>query len=927
MLQGWVIVTVAFAYLGVLFAIAHYGDRRAEAGRSIIANPYIYALSLAVYCTTWTFYGSVGRAASTGIGFLPVYLGPTLVVALWWYLMRKIIRISRTYRITSIADFIASRYGKSQMLGGLVTVIAVLGVIPYISLQLKAISSSFTILLHSPEIVMPAKAVAHPILQDSALYIAVILAAFTILFGTRHLDATERHEGMVAAIAFESVVKLLAFLAVGAYVTFGLFDGFADVFRRAAALPRLQALLTVPQTTASYGTWAFLTVLSSLSVMFLPRQFQITVVENVDENHLSKAVWLFPLYLLLINVFVLPLALGGLMVFAAGGVDADTFVLTLPMAQHRESLALFAFIGGLSAGTGMVIVEAIALSTMVCNDLVMPVLLRQRWLRLNERRDLSRLLIGIRRWAILVILLLSYVYFRAAGEAYALVAIGLISFAAVAQFAPAILGGMYWRGGTRVGAIAGLLAGFGVWAYTLLLPSFAKSGWLPAGFLTHGPFGLALLRPQELFGLTGLDEISHGLLWSMLANVATYVGVSIAGRPGIVEARQATLFVDVFRRTHGLERNRFWSGGASVQELLPLIGRFLGPDRANEAFLAHARRRGLQGIAELAPDAELVHFAETQLAGAIGSASAQVLVASVVQEQPPGLEEVMDILDEASQVRAYSRQLEEQSRELEAATAELRAANARLQELDRLKDDFIANVTHELRSPLTSIRAFSEILFDDPRTPLAERKRFLGIIVKETERLTRLINQTLDLAKIESGNAEWRSAEMDAREAVRDAVEATSQLYRERAVALSLQLAENVPPIRADRDRLMQVLFNLLSNAVKFCPPGEGKVEVRLAAGAGFLRIDVEDNGPGIDAADRETIFERFRQAGDTLTGKPHGTGLGLPISRRIVEHFGGRLWVESAPGQGATFSLVLPLEAPPAAPAGEAARTLGQEG
>jgi len=303
------------------------------------------------------------------------------------------------------------------------------------------------------------------------------------------------------------------------------------------------------------------------------------------------------------------------------------------------------------------------------------------------------------------------------------------------------------------------------------------------------------------------------------------------------------------------------------------------------------------------------------------------LVASVVQEQPPGLEEVMDILDEASQVRAYSRQLEEQSRELEAATAELRAANARLQELDRLKDDFIANVTHELRSPLTSIRAFSEILFDDPRTPLAERKRFLGIIVKETERLTRLINQTLDLAKIESGNAEWRSAELDAREVVRDAVESTSQLYRERAVALSLHLAENVPPIRADRDRLMQVLINLLSNAVKFCPPGEGKVEVRLTAGADFLRLDVEDNGPGIEVADRETIFERFRQAGDTLTGKPHGTGLGLPISRRIVEHFGGRLWVESAPGQGATFSLVLPLETPPAAAAGEAARILGQEG
>ncbi len=916
MLRGWVIVAVSFAYLGVLFAIAHWGDRRAEAGRSVIANPWIYALSLAVYCTTWTFYGSVGRAASSGIGFLPVYLGPTLAAALWWYAMRKIIRISHTYRITSIADFVASRYGKSQLLGGLVTIIAVLGVIPYISLQLKAISGSFAILLHYPEIVMPAQAVAHHAFQDSALYIAMILAAFTILFGTRHLDATERHEGLVAAIAFESVVKLLAFLAVGAFVTFGIYDGFGDIFRKAQEVARLQPLMEVGSAGAGYGTWAFLTFLSMLSVMFLPRQFQIAVVENVDENHLGKALWLFPLYLLLINVFVLPVALGGLMLFPAG-VDADTFVLTVPMAQHRQELALFAFIGGLSAGTGMVIVETIALSTMVCNDLVMPVLLRLRWLRLNERQDVSGLLVNIRRLAITAILLLGYVYFRAAGEAYALVAIGLISFAAVAQFAPAILGGIYWKGATRAGAMAGLLSGFAVWGYTLLLPSFARSGWLPRSFLEEGPLGIWLLRPHQLFGFTGLDDISHGLFWSMLANCAAYVGASIARRPGVAEASQASLFVDVFRHTQGPERTPFWRGSASVEDLLALTGRFLGPERAQEAFLALARRRGREALADLRPDAELVHFAETQLAGAIGGASARVLVSSVVQEEPPGLDEVMDILDEASQVRAYSRQLEQQSRELREATAELRAANARLQELDRLKDDFISNVTHELRTPLTSIRALSEILHDDPRTRLEDRRRFLGVIVKEAERLTRLINQTLDLAKIESGNAEWHTSELDVAEVVREAAEATSQLFRDRGVSLALRLAEGLPRVRADRDRLMQVLVNLLSNAVKFCAPQQGRVEIRLGAQGDGLRIDVQDDGPGVSPADRETIFERFRQAGDTLTGKPRGTGLGLPISRRIVEHFGGRLWLEDRAEAGATFSFSLPLAPPrPAGPA-----------
>jgi PAS domain S-box-containing protein len=650
MLQGWVIVTVSFVYLGVLFAIAYYGDKRADSGRSIIAKPTIYALSLAVYCTAWTFYGSVGRAASTGIGFLPVYLGPTLMAGLWWFVMLKIIRISKANRITSIADFIASRYGKSQVLGGLVTVIAVIGVIPYISLQLKAVSNSFTILLNYPDI-MAARTEAQPLFQDSALYIALILAMFTILFGTRHLDATERHEGMVAAIAFESLVKLLAFLAVGAFVTFGIYNGFGDIFERAEAVPKLKALMTMANSGTSYGNWWSLTFLSMLAIMLLPRQFQIAVVENVNEQHLARATWLFPLYLLLINVFVLPITLGGLLHFPDGSVDADTFVLTLPMVEQQEALALFVFIGGLSAATGMVIVETIALSTMVCNDLVMPVILRQRWLRLHEQQDFSGVLLSIRRWAIAGILLLGYVYFRAAGEAYALVGIGLISFAAVAQFAPAIFGAIYWKGGTKNGAIAGLLAGFAVWGYTLLLPSFATSGWLPPHFMQDGLFGAALLKPRELFGVTGLDEISHSLFWSMLANIAAYVGVSLSSRPGAVETGQATRFVDIFRRAGGDDGSRIWRGSVQVGDLLPLIGRFLGPERTRECFLDFAQRRGLDSIDKLHADAELVHYAETLLAGAIGSASARVMVASVAKEEQLGLDEVMNILDEASHVR------------------------------------------------------------------------------------------------------------------------------------------------------------------------------------------------------------------------------------------------------------------------------------
>jgi signal transduction histidine kinase len=529
-------------------------------------------------------------------------------------------------------------------------------------------------------------------------------------------------------------------------------------------------------------------------------------------------------------------------------------------------------------------------------------------LRLTERRDLSGLVLGIRRGAIVLILVLGYLYFSLAGEAYALVSIGLISFAAVAQFAPAIIGGIFWRGGTRTGAMCGLAAGFLVWAYTLLLPSFAKSGWLPITFLSQGLLGVELLRPQELFGLYGLDDITHCLFWSMLANIGLYIGVSLTSRPGAAEQSQAAVFVDALKHPATTASTRFWRGSASVNDLQLLLGRFLGPDRARDAFAAYARGRGAKSVDALSADADLVHYAESLLAGAIGGASARVMVASVVEEEPLGLDEVMNIIDEASQVLAYSRQLEQKSRELESATNELRGANQRLQELDRLKDDFISTVTHELRTPLTSIRAFSEILNDNPSLGDEQRAKFLGIIIKESERLTRLINQVLDLAKIESGNAEWHPGEIDMREVVEDSVTAVSQLFKERGVALGTSMPREVPPIVADRDRLMQVMLNLLSNAAKFCDRPDGSVTVTLAHLSDSLRVDVADNGAGISETDQDIIFDKFRQVGDTLTQKPRGSGLGLAISRQIIDHFGGRLWVRSRLGEGSTFSFTLPI-------------------
>ena len=909
MLQGWFIVCVSFAYIGFLFAIAYYADKRADQGRSLIATPYIYALSLGVYATAWTFYGSVGRAASDGVGFLPIYLGPTLMMILWWFVVRKMIRISKINRLTSLADFVASRYGKSALLGGLVTVIAVVGILPYISLQLKAISTSFQILLQYLDIVMPQKIGTAGIMNDTAFYIAVFLAFFTIVFGTRQLDVAERHEGMVAAIAFESLVKLIAFIAVGVYVTFFMFNGPADIFGQALRQPQLAALTTpFGGAAGNYVSWIWLTILSMLAIMFLPRQFQIAVVENVDEKHLNKAVWLFPVYMLAINLFVLPIAFGGLLHFPEGNINADTFVLTLPMSHKQEWLALLVFIGGLSAATGMVIVETIALSTMVCNDLVMPPLLRFTRARFMQHEELSNLLLDIRRAAIVGILLMGYFYYLLAGEAYALVSIGLISFAAVAQFAPAVIGGMYWRNGTRAGALAGLSAGFLVWAYTLMIPAFAQSGWLSVSMIEQGPFGIELLKPFQLFGLKGLDQTTHAMIWSMLANIGAYVLVSLSSRQSAAERIQATLFVDVLSQTG--ERTGFWRGTASASSLQTLVGRFLGPARAAELFDTYARSRGVAAADELDADARLVRFAEIQLAGAIGASSARAMVSSVVQEEPLGVDEVMAIIDEASQAIAYSQKLEEKQSELEAATRELRDANARLQELDRLKDDFISTVTHELRTPLTSIRAFSEILHDNPELDKGERAKFLGILVKESERLTRLINQVLDLAKLESGAAEWQNVTLDLREIVADAAETTSQLFKVKNVKLELRLPDAPAPVVADRDRLMQVMLNLLTNSIKFCATDRGEVRVTVSHGQDVVRVDVRDNGVGIAPENQELIFEKFRQVGDALTEKPPGTGLGLAICRQIVGHFGGRLWVESAQSMGATFSFSLPLTA-----------------
>ena len=895
-----IVIAVAIGYLLLLFAVAWLVERgtgRLSRLSRLSRSSLVYTLSLAVYCSSWTFNGGVGRAAQSGLDFLPIYLGPTLAFCLGPFLIRRMLRISKANKITSIADLIGARFGRSAGLAALVTIIAVIGLVPYIALQLKSIASGFAALSTDG---------SSADTFDTALFAAIILTVFAMLFGSRSIHPGEHHPGMVVAIAVESLFKLLSLTVIGLFVGYGLFHGFGDLFGQAARVPDVAAILN--NSPGQYGwSWIAMTLLAGLASLCLPRQFQVMVVENTDERHLDRAVWQFPLYLLAINLFVLPIAIAGRLLLP-GNADPDNLVLALPLLGGQPLVALIAFLGGVSAAASMVVVEATALSLMVSNDVVMPALLRIKPLGLANRSDLTQLLLWVRRGVMVLVMALGYLYMRTDSAQFALVSIGLVSFVAVAQFAPALFGGLFWRGATKAGAIAGISVGFLVWCYTLLLPTFARSGAFGIDFVAAGPFGVAVLKPYALFGLSGLDPVTHATFWSLLLNTGALVGVSLFGRQRPVERARAAMFVEALNPD---EEAQIWRRTAPIPALTAIAARFLGRDRTTEAFAAWARTRGLDPATAAQADPETVLFYERLLAGSIGAASARVLVGSVVEEEALEMADIMRILDETSRVLEANRALEEKSEALEAATHELRKANERLTELDRLKDEFVATVNHELRTPLASIRAFSEILRDHSGIGETDRLEFLRIIVTETERLTRLIGQLLDLSKIEAADAPATTATVDLAAVVRDSSAAMRQMFANANVELSVEIAAGVAETVGDHDQLVQVLINLLGNAVKFSPRSGGRARLSLEHVGNQIEIAVADNGPGIPPADRKAVFERFRQLGDPMAGKPQGVGLGLAISQRIIERHGGCIWIETADGGGALFRISLSAAEP----------------
>lgn len=900
------VIACSLIYVSLLFLIAWRVDKRADRGASVVSNPYVYALSLAVYCTAWTFFGSVGRAASGGLIFLGVYLGPTLLAPIWYMLLHKMILICKHQRITSIADFISSRYGKSTSLGVLVTVFIVLGIVPYISIQLRAVTFGINTLTHFGQNAPANTAV--PIWLDAGFWVTIAMAAFAVVFGARKLDPNERHEGLVAAIAFESIVKLLAFILVGAYVTFGIFNGFEDIFQRALANARTADLLTFQSANVTPFAWNMLMMLSLFAVMLLPRQFHISVVENTSTRHIAKAMWVFPLYLLLINIFVLPVALAGKMLFDAN-IHPDTFVLSLPLLKGAHWFALAAFIGGFSAATSMVVVEATALSIMFSNHIVLPLLIKMRLF--GQGKDLvdgaSRLL-DIRRISILLMLILAYLYQKSVTNASDLVSVGLISFTAAAQLAPAVIGGLYWKRATKQGAMSGLLSGFIIWAYCLPLPGMAQAGLIPDAFVREGLFGISWLKPYELFGFNGVDSISHGAFWSLLVNTWTYAIVSINTRSSTLNLTQADLFVDIHKYIDGQERDVV-RRQAKISDLRTILNRFLGELRAAALFREYETQSNTSLKDTKTAEADFINFVETHLAGAVGAASARLVIDRVTKEEPVTIEEVMRLLQQTREALEYSRLVEEKNTELKALTLRLTSANEQLKNLDRLKADFITTVTHELRTPVTSIKSLSKIILDyHSEIDETKRNEYLQILVSESERISRLINQVLDIEKIESGAGLNQLEPLDLSHTVQLAVKGMQQQFSDKAVACLMQVPEYPVLIQGDRDKIIQVIVNLLSNALKFAPDTGGQVSISLQTDASEAVLKVTDNGPGIPKEALEFIFERFTQLQSPERGKPHGSGLGLFITKMIVTQHQGSITAGSEPGKHTCFEVRLPL-------------------
>jgi signal transduction histidine kinase/Na+/proline symporter len=806
--------------------------------------------------------------------------------------LRKIIRISRVNKIASIADFISLRYGNSRFLGAIVTVICLTGIIPYIALQLKAIAETFHVVTKTE--------IRSYIFDDTTTYVAIALALFASYYGTRYVDASEKRKGIVTAVALESLLKLVFFVIIGVYVTFFVFDGFDDIYQKASMLDNFKEKNTIGGLSQAIN-WFLLCVLSMFAIFLLPRQFQVGVVENNRENHINTAVWLFPLYLLLFNVFVYPIAWGGNILFAGQDVNSDVYSLLIPQLFDKKILTVLVFLGGFSAAISMIVVSSIGLSTMITNNILIPYNLLGE---LKSEEISNRLILNSRKLGIFLLIILSYFIYRFFGLDYNLVSIGMVAFVIISQLAPAFFGALFWRRGSRLGAIYSIIIGFIVCIYTLLIPYAIGISNSESTFISEGFLGIELLKPFELFGLDYLQPVTHALFWSLLFNSAAYFAISVSFKGNYRERNYAEMFVDINKYISNHEDAFIWRGTAYRNDIEKVLIRFLGIERTKRAMNIFNVKYNVDITEELA-DARLIKFSENLLTGHIGTASARILISSVVKEEKITLPEVLKILEESKENIIINKKLTETSKELKEITAQLQEANISLMEKDQQKDEFLDTVTHELRTPITAIRAASEILHDDDDIPEELKKQFLQNIISESDRLNRLIDKILDLEKFETGKQTLHPAKNNLIETIEKSIEPLQQLIKNKNISIYIESKNKVMAFY-DEDRIFQVITNLVSNAIKFCPDSEGLITLQVTDTDEFIQTRVIDNGKGVPHNDFEAIFEKFYQSINQNIKKPVGSGLGLAICKQIIEHHKGKIWVEPSI-KGACIVFTLP--------------------
>lgn len=895
-MTNYSLIFIIISYLAILFYIAFLAEKNRQS--KWINNPYVYTLSLAVYCSAWTYYGSVGIAANSGVDFLPIYLGPVIAAPLWIVVLRKIIRISKQHKISSIADFISLRYGNNRFLGALVTIICLFGILPYISLQLKAVSETFEITTGN------GVYIAKNIIADSTFYVALLLAIFATFFGTQNTDASEKHKGIIASVAFESILKLLFFLIIGVYITFYLFDGSTDIYQQMTNIKNFKQLSTLGSLEDGFN-WVFMIILSFMSIFLLPRQFQVSVLENNREKHLKKAIWMFPLYLLLFNIFVIFIAWAGRLTFN-NTVNAEYYTLLLPLKENHLLLTTLVFLGGFSAVISMVIVSTLALSTMVSNNLIIPYGFLDKFIKNKPERN-RKYIKNIRRISIFTIIITAYFFYVSFSKELSLYSIGLISFVIIAQLAPAFFIGLFWNRGSSKAAIIGIIVGFCIVVYTLILPFTIKVYTGADDFTQHGLYGITALKPHALLGIDFLSPPAHSFFWSLTINTICYLMFSLTSKGNYRERNYAEMFVDSKNFTNLQDSALVWKGEAYVADIKNVLIRFLGEKRATRALNIFFTKYKLPKDTQLA-DARLINFSEKLLTGSIGSASAKILIASVVKEEQISLVEVLKILEESKETIVNNKILTEKSNELSKLSSKLKDANKELIDKDKQKDEFLDTVAHELKTPITGIRAASEILIDDDDIPKEVKQQFLKNILQDADRLGRLINNILDFEKLETGRLNLDSNYLDIQKTIEKATASISHIARKK----DLKIVNKNPhsfKLHYDEDRMLQVLTNLLSNAIKFCEPKTGKITIDYTLSNTFIKISVSDNGKGIPKEDHDYIFDKFYQSKSQNTIKPQGSGLGLAITKQIIEKHGGSIWAQKDVKKGAKLVFTIPFE------------------